>query len=108
MTPPDQHPDDDLDDDPVLPTFVVLARFASTAPDAEGAVRDVVRRLREADEPFQEVTLERTDGDTFLVVARFVLVSIDVHTAVGGLTSSLTEAGVVPDEVWADQQLEVW
>ena len=86
----------------------MLARFATTAPDAEGAVRDVVRRLREADEPFQEVTLERTDGETFLVVARFVLVSVDAHTAVGGLTAALTEAGVPPDEVWADRQLEVW
>ena len=98
-------PVDELDDDPVLPTFAVLARFAVAAADPQDAVRDVVGRLTAAGEPFHEVTVERHDGDAFLVVARFVLVSVDAHTAVIGLGETLTAAGVAPDEVWADRQL---
>ena len=96
---------DELDDDPVLPTFAVLARFATTAGGPEAAVRDVVGRLTAAAEPFHEVTVERQDGNVVLVVARFVLVSVDAHTAVTGLHETLTAAGVAPDEVWADRQL---
>ena len=40
-----------------------------------------------------------------MVVARFVLVSIDGHTAVGALHETLLAAGLVPDEIWVDRQL---
>jgi hypothetical protein len=90
----------------VLPTFAVLARFREPAQSAEGAVRAVERRLAAADEPFQEVTVEREEGpSTWMVVARFVMVSVDAHTAVVGLSEVLDEAGLAPDEVWADQQI---
>ena len=89
----------------MLPTFAVLARFTSTAGGPEDAVRDVVARLTAAAEPFHEVTVERPDGEGFLVVARFVLVSLDAGTAVNGLHETLQLAGLAPDEVWADRQL---
>ena len=98
-------PVDDLDDDPVLPTFAVLARFASAAASPEEAVHDAVRRLTSAEEPFHEVTTEQREGGGSWVVARFVLVSVDAHTAVTGLHETLSAAGLAPDEVWADQQL---
>lgn len=96
---------DDLSDEPaedVLPTFAVLARFAEQAPDGETAVRQVMTRLGEAEEPFHEVRVERQeDATTWMVVARFVMVSVDAGTAVAGVSETLTDAGLRPDEVWA-------
>lgn len=90
----------------VLPTYAVLARFRETAPSAEEAVRGLVARLRAADEPVHEVEVEREeDPGTWLVVARFVLVSVDAGTAVAGLTETLAEAGLEPDETWSAGQV---
>lgn len=90
----------------VLPTYAVLSRFREEAASREAAVRQVVGRLTEAQEPFHEVVVEREEGSsTYLVVARFVLVSVDRETAVAGLYETLTDAGLTPDEVWVDRQL---
>lgn len=89
-----------------LPTYAVLARFRATGSSSEDAVRSVVTALTDADEPFHEVQVERQEEDgTWMVVVRFVLVSIDGHTAVVGLHETLTAAGLAPDEVWADRQV---
>lgn len=89
-----------------LPTFAVLARFRETAGDGEAAVQAVTARLTAAEEPFHEVTVEREEGpQTWMVVVRFVLVSVDSSTAVAGLSETLQGAGMPPDEVWADSQL---
>jgi hypothetical protein len=89
-----------------LPAFAVMARFRVTARDGADAVRDVRFRLTEAQVPFHETELERGEDDgTWMVVARFVLASVDGHTAVLGLHSTLVEAALHPDEVWADRSL---
>ena len=90
----------------VLPTFAVLARFRETATSPEEAVRGLVTRLRAADEPVHEVEVEREEGPgTWMVVARFVLVSVDAGTAVVGLTETLAAAGLEPDETWSAGQV---
>ena len=38
-------------------------------------------------------------------MVRFVLVSVDGHTAVLGLDETLRAAGLSPDEVWAGNQV---
>lgn len=100
---------DELTDEPgavSLPTYEVLARFRSTQASEQAAVAEVSQRLSAAEEPFHEVTVERREDDgSFLVVARFVLVSVDAHTAVVGLDETLRAAALAPDEVWADHQL---
>lgn len=94
--------DETLPAEVTLPTVPVLARFRSDAGDAESAVADVVQRLEPVRGLFDEAVVERReDDDSFWVVARFVTVSVDVHTAVLGVHGTLTEAGVAPDEVWA-------
>jgi len=90
----------------VLPTFALLARFRESGPTGEDAVRSLIVRLTEAEEPFHEVEVERQESpDAWMVVARFVLVSVDGQTAVGGLKDVLQQAGLRPDEVWVDRQL---
>lgn len=85
-----------------LPTFPVLARFRSQARDAAGAVAEVVERLAPVRGLFDQALVERREDDgSFWVVARFVTVSVDAHTAVLGVHETLTTAGVTPDEVWA-------
>jgi hypothetical protein len=92
--------------DPVLPTYAVLARFCETAPTGEEAVHAVVTRLAGHQEPFHEVVVERQEGASrWMVVARFVVVSVDGHTAVGGVSETLSQAGLDPDEVWLDAQV---
>ena len=89
-----------------LPTFAVLARFREEAASPEDAVRGLVARLRAADEPVHEVDVEREEGPgTWMVVARFVLVSVDAGTAVEGLSAALGDAGLEPDEVWSAGQV---
>ena len=84
----------------------MLARFREAAPTGDDAVRRTAQRLKDADEPFQGVTVEREDAPgQWLVVARFVMVSVDAHTVVVGLREVLDEAGLAPDEVWAGEQL---
>lgn len=90
----------------VLPTYTVLARFRESALTGEEAVRGLVTRLRDADEPFHEVEVEREEGPgRWLVTARFVLVSVDPGTAVAGLSETLADAGLDPDEVWSAGQV---
>lgn len=90
----------------VLPTFAVMARFREVAATQDDAVRSVVARLTEREEPFHEVVVEREEEPgTWMVVARFVVVSIDGHTAVLGVSETLQGAGLVPDEVWLDAQV---
>ncbi|MCW2498568.1 MAG: hypothetical protein JWN87_244 [Frankiales bacterium] len=90
----------------VLPTFAVLARFRESAATSDAAVRSVAARLADRDEPFQEVLVERQEGpESWMVVARFVVVSIDAQTAVLGVSETLGGAGLAPDEVWMDRQV---
>ena len=94
--------DETLPAEVALPTFPVLARFRSEADDAAAAVEDVVQRLEAVRGLFDEALVERREDDgSFWVVARFVTVSVDAHTAVLGVYETLTAAGVAPDEVWA-------
>ena len=93
--------DETLPAEVALPTFPVLARFRSDAGDAAAAVADVVARLEPVRGLFDEAFVERREDDgSFWVVARFVTVSVDLHTAVVGVHDTLTGAGVPPDEVW--------
>lgn len=102
--------DSDLDDvtggpETVLPTFVVLARFAQPGPE-EAAVAAVRRQLTEAQEPFDDVRVEREEPDgTVMVLARFVVVSVDAHTGVAGVHDDLRRAGLPVDEVWVDKRV---
>lgn len=98
--------DDDLALDVALPTYAILARFRESAASADDAVDAVTSRLADCGERFDQVTLERADDDgTWLVVARFVTVSVDAHTAVAGIHEDLHSAGLAPDEVWAERAL---
>jgi hypothetical protein len=84
-----------------LPTFPVLARMASAAPDEDAALADVSARLAPVAGLFDDVLIERREDDgSWWVVARFVTVSVDAHTAVLGVHESLSTAGVEVDEVW--------
>jgi hypothetical protein len=84
-----------------LPTVPVLARFRSTAPDAAAAVTDVVGRIAPVREMHDDIVVERREDDgSFWVVARFVTVSVDTHTAVLGVHDTLVSAGLEVDEVW--------
>ena len=95
---PEPHEDVDI----VLLTVPVLARLRSEAPDEEAAVVDVTRRLAGVRGLYDEAFVERREDDgSFWVVARFVTVSVDVHTAVVGVHETLKAAGVAADEVWA-------
>ena len=97
---------DDTSTELVLPTFAVLARFLETADSGDAAVAQVAERLRSHDEPVHEIRIEREEAPgAWMVVARFVLVSVDAATAVAGLQETLTAAGVATDEVWADGQV---
>ncbi len=103
---PDLDADDDLALDVALPTYPILARFRETADTESDAVEQVVARLSSAAEPHDTVTVERREDDgTWLVVARFVTVSVDAHTAVAGVHDDLHAAGLAPDEVWAERPL---
>ena len=94
--------DETLPAEVALPTFPVLARFRSEADEPTAAVADVVERLQPVRGLFDEAFVERREDDgSFWVVARFVTVSVDVHTAVVGVHDTLTSAGISPDEVWA-------
>jgi hypothetical protein len=85
----------------LLPTFEVLARMRSTEEDDGAAVSDVTARLAPVRGLYDDVFVERREDDgTSWVVARFVTVSVDAHTAVLGVHSTLREAGVDVDEVW--------
>jgi hypothetical protein len=100
--------DDDLGPagETVLPTFVVLARFQQVASSEDEAVTHVRRMLTDAGEPFDDVAPERAEPDgSWMVNARFVVVSVDSHTAVAGVHETLSRQGLAVDEVWADAQV---
>jgi hypothetical protein len=85
-----------------LPAFAVLARFRVSTAAGPEAIRSVRVQLVDAQVPFHEIDVEREDAPgIWMVVARFVLASVDGHTAVAGLHATLLEAGLEPDEVWA-------
>ena len=97
-------PLDEIAQDAALPTFEVFARFCVEAPSAAEAQATVVRMLAEADDRPSDVVLERQERPgAWMVVARFVVVSIEAHTAVVGVSETLAE--LLPDEVWAGDQL---
>jgi hypothetical protein len=101
---------DDDDAEPaveaVLPTFAVLARFRREAGSEQGAVAQVRQMLTDAGEPFDDVAPERAETDgSWMVTARFVVVSVDSNTAVAGVHETLQRQGLAVDEVWADAQV---
>ena len=99
--------DEDVDGEVALPTFVVLARFAEAAPTAEQAETSVRARLTAARGLYDDVRVERREDDgTWLLEVRFVVVSLDAHTAVEGVSGTLTSAGLSPDEVWVAPEPE--
>jgi hypothetical protein len=90
----------------VLPTYSIFSRFRVHAASEREAIEAVVARLTAAEEPFHEITVEPQEADgRWPVDVRFVLVSVDGHTAVLGLDETLRDAGVAPEEVWAGQQV---
>lgn len=92
--------------DAPLPTFATLARFRESAATEDEAVASVNRSIVDAGVSCDGVSLERRDDDgSWLVTARIVTVSIDAHTAVGGVVADLEAAGLAPDEVWVQRQL---
>ncbi len=97
---------DDTSTELVLPTYAILARFREPAETSDQAMAQVAARLRSHDEPVHEISVERDEGGgVWMVIARFVLVSIDAGTAVEGLHETLTAAGLPPDEVWAGERV---
>lgn len=87
--------------DVALPTFPVLARLRSSAADERAALADARTRLSPVAGLYDDVEVERREDDgSFWVVARFVTVSVDAHTAVLGVHESLASAAVPVDEVW--------
>ena len=103
---------DSDDDDPepaveaVLPTFVVLARFRQEADSEQDALTSVRRMLTDKGEPFDDIAPERQEEErTWMVNARFVVVSVDSNTAVAGVHETLQGHGLAVDEVWADAQV---
>ena len=97
---------DDLALDVALPTFAILARFRESAATEDSAVDAVTQRLLDAGQRADHVVIERQDDDgSWLVMARFVTVSVDAHTAVAGVHEDLHGAGLTPDEVWAERQV---
>ncbi len=96
-----------LEEDVNLPTFVVLARLAGAGESAEQAEASVRSRLTAARGLFDDVAVERREDDgTWLFEVRFVVVSIDAHTAVTGVSETLVAAGLSPDEVWVAPEPE--
>jgi len=84
-----------------LPTFGVLARLRSRAADEAAAVAHVTAQLAPVAGLFDEVAVERQEDDgSWWVVASFVTVSVDAHTAVLGVHESLSCAAIPVDEVW--------
>jgi hypothetical protein len=101
---------DDDDAEPaveaVLPTYVVLARFRQEADSEQDALVRVRQMLSDKGEPFDDIAPERDEGDgTWMVNARFVVVSVDSSTAVTGVHQTLRNHGLAVDEVWADAQV---
>ena len=87
----------------LLPTYTVLARLRSTAAEREQAVEEVTRRLSGQRGLFDEVVVERQEPDgSWMVLARFVVVSVEASTAVRGVYDELVSSGVPVDEVWAE------
>lgn len=98
---------DDEDGEVRLPTFVVLARFPAAAPTAEQAEASVRARLTAARGLYDDLRVERREDDgTWLIEVRFVVVSLDAHTAVEGVAGTLGAAGLSPDEVWVPPEPE--
>lgn len=90
------------EDEPRLPSYEVKALFAASGARAEDAEQDVRARLTAARGLYDDVAVERQEPDgTWLLQARFVVVSIDAATAVLGVSETLGFAGVSADEVWA-------
>ena len=90
-------------DDDLLDTFQVFARFCTETETAREAIALVHQMIAAAHEHPSEVQLERQERPgAWMVVARFVVVSVDAQTAIGGVTAAL--ATVRPDEVWVGSQ----
>jgi hypothetical protein len=97
---------DALDEQQPLPGFAVMARFrraAGSAGEAEVAVREEIAAARGM---FENTVVEPQEPDgRWAVDVRFVVVSVDAERAVDGVHSTLTEAGMHPDEVWVAETL---
>jgi hypothetical protein len=107
------HAQDALDDlpdggdaGPVLHSFAVQARFRCSATDAEQAERQVREQLQVVRDLYDDVRVEPQEPDgRWAVDVRFVVVSVDGETAVGGVHTTLREQGLGPDEAWLAERL---
>jgi len=97
------------DDDgaaPVLSSFAVTARVRLVAESAELAEAEVRRQLTQAEAPYDNVRVEPPEPDgRWAVDVRFVLVSLDVQTAVDGVHRTLVNAGIDVSEAWLSERL---
>lgn len=95
----------ELPDEAVLASYEVLARFPTIAGTEQEAVATLRSRLEPERGQYDDVTVERREPDgTWMVLARFVVATVDAEAAVAGVHAELTGAGLTPDEVWAGAQ----
>ena len=90
----------------VLHSFAVIARFrraADSAAQAEARVRDDLQVVRGL---YDDAKVEPQEPDgRWAVDVRFVVASVDGHTAVEGVHGTLRDNGVPADEAWVAQAL---
>lgn len=92
--------------EPVLSGFAVIARLRLPADSPEAAEAQARRLLADAGAPYEDLKLEPQEPDgRWAVDVRFVVVSLDVETAVGGVHRTLVDAGLAVDEAWLSERL---
>jgi hypothetical protein len=93
-------------DGEVVHSFAVRARFRRAAADADQAEADVRRALEPVSGLYDDAVVEPQEADgRWAVDVRFVVASLDSELAVRGVSDSLREHGLVPDEVWVAERL---
>jgi len=90
----------------VVHSFAVRARFRRTAKDAAQAEAQVRRELEPVRGLYDDAVVEPQEPDgRWAVDVRFVVASLDPELAVSGVSGSLREHALVPDEVWVAERL---
>ena len=93
-------------DGEVVHSFAVRARFRRTADDAAHAEAQVRRELEPVRGLYDDAVVEPQEPDgRWAVDVRFVVASLDPELAVSGVSDSLRDHGLVPDEVWVAERL---
>lgn len=92
--------------DVVLRTFAVRARFRRPAPSAALAQSALRAELIPVAGLYDDLVVEPQEPDgRWAVDVRFVVTSLDGELAVRGVSDSLCEVGLVPDETWLAERL---